>query len=115
MTSMLLLALVLIEVAIWIRLQKAVKGSHQRYILATWRVIFGWSIGIFAFILFFVNMAQGQSFIAAIDLIIVVQRILYEKKYKDEDDNWFNGRGKKIWKSIKTTVSSFRLSPASTM
>lgn len=92
---------------------KAVKGSHQRYVLSTWRLIVGTSTALGAFLVAALLYATGDNFGGTIMALGFLANLIFEIMVRttEDDDNWFKGRGKKIWNSIKNTIRSLQPKP----
>jgi hypothetical protein len=113
MDGFILLMLLLSEMYLQYKRNWSVKGSHQRYMLSTWRLIIGWSSVFLAIICAAFNLSNGNTFIGIMQLIIFFFNLIHEmfESNKDED-NWFNGRGKKIWNNIKATLTAPQVASA---
>lgn len=97
---------------VWdIQRAKAVVGSHERYVLATKRKIAFWAmIASFTITVAFCIM-NAWYLAAAINMWTLINSINRERRRKDDDD-WFNGRWKKIKAGAKKLVQSLAPSPA---
>lgn len=108
-------AMMMGETAIRNKRNKAVKGSHQRYILSTWRTIIGASTALGAFlvatILYTTGDTIGGIMMTAGFAATIFFEIIIRINEDNNEDNWFNGRGKKIWNSIKKTIRSLQPKP----
>lgn len=98
--SMGIFALIIAETVIGVRARTAVKGSKQRYVLLTQRRILSWAVNIGFAVQGIVGMVLGQPF-STISLLLAVWLSYQEIKNHKDDDDWFNGRMKKIAKGLK--------------
>ncbi|RKR74401.1 hypothetical protein [Frondihabitans australicus] len=98
--SMCLFGLILAETVISVRARQAVKGSRQRYVLLTQRRILSWTVNIGFAVQGVIGLVIGQPF-SVISLLFAVYLSWTEIKNHKDDDDWFNGRMKKIWKGVK--------------
>lgn len=98
--SMVLFGLILAETVISVRARQAVRGSHERYVLLTQRRILSWIVNIGFAAQGVIGLVIGQPF-STISLLFAVYLSYVEIKNHKDDDDWFNGRMKKIWKGVK--------------
>ncbi|AMM22924.1 hypothetical protein AX769_22600 (plasmid) [Frondihabitans sp. PAMC 28766] len=100
MFSMLLLAVIVFETVINMRVRQAVRGSRQRYLLMTQRRILSWTVNVGFLLQGIIGFFLGQP-LAVVSVIFGVCLAYLEIKNHKDDDDWFNGRMKKIWKSVR--------------
>jgi len=79
---------------------RAVRGSHQRYVFASYHRITAWAVVAGFFFQGLIDAVQGYFVPAVIILIVSAIDAVIEIR-RDKDDDWFNGRGKKIKNGIK--------------
>jgi hypothetical protein len=101
----LILGLVVIELFFQVRARAAVVGSRQRYVSLSLRRLTSWAINL-------VFIAEGLSFLATDHLsealwylVFGIFGIFLELRAHQNDDDWFNGRGKKVKAGIRRLVS----------
>jgi hypothetical protein len=100
-----ILGLIVIEMFFQARALTAVAGSRQRYVALSVRRVLSWAVNL-AFIV------EGLVFLAANDgtdaLWYIACGILgtfFELRAHGNDDDWFNGRGKKIRRGLRRLMS----------
>lgn len=100
----LILGLVAIELFFQVRASTAVVGSHQRYVSLSIRRLASWAINL-------TFIAEALAFLAANDLAEAlwylafgIFGIFFELRAHRNDDDWFNGRGKKIRNGLRRLV-----------
>jgi hypothetical protein len=101
----LILGLILIELFFQVRASTAVVGSRQRYVSLSLRRLTNWAINL-AFI------AEGVVFLATNQVsqalwyfALGIFGIVLELRAHHNDDDWFNGRGKKIKAGLRRLMS----------
>jgi hypothetical protein len=101
----LILGLIVIELFFQVRARTAVVGSRQRYVSLSLRRLTNWAINL-AFI------AEGLTFLATNQmsealwyLAFGIFGIILELRGHRNDDDWFNGRGKKIRAGLRRLMS----------
>jgi hypothetical protein len=101
----LILGLIVIELYFQVRARTAVVGSRQRYVSLSLRRVTNWAINL-AFI------ADGISFLVTGQLsealwyfAFGIFGIVLELRSHHNDDDWFNGRGKKIKAGLRRLMS----------
>ncbi|WP_308465344.1 hypothetical protein [Rathayibacter soli] len=84
-----------------------VRGSHPRYVWRTAYLLLAWSVIVLCVGLAFLDVVEGDTLFAALWLAVAGIRAyqLYLNR-KSDDDDWFKGRGHKIWAGIKRRVTS---------
>jgi hypothetical protein len=112
----LLFAFVIFETVFVVRSQRAVKGSHERYVTLSIRRVLSWAVNITFVALGILNIIEGDVFFGPIYVLFGIYFSYTEYTRHKDDDDWFNGRGKKIWKGVKkrltVTISVPSRSPA---
>jgi hypothetical protein len=98
--SMSLFAVIVLETSVNVRARMAVRGSHQRYVLLTWRRILSWTVNVGFAAQGIIGLATEQPF-ALISVLFALYLTYMEIKNHKDDDDWFNGRMKKVWKGVK--------------
>lgn len=102
----LILFLVAIEIVLLTKRNQAVKNSRERYLLTTWRKVANWGVLLTAFVGIATHVNTEHWYVAiiyTINALLAVHSEYLESK-RDEDD-WFNGRGKKIFNKLKSTFT----------
>jgi hypothetical protein len=92
---------------------RSVKGSHQRYVYSTVRIIVHYS----TIALSFVNGISAilrQDWVTAFPAfaVCVICALTESMSRKNDDDSWFNGRWNKIKNGVKNFVAVTRLQPS---
>lgn len=98
--SVALLAVIVVETMVNVRARMAVRGSRERYVALTCRRILSWTVNVGFAVQGIIGLLTDQPF-AVVSLIFAVYLSYAEVKNHKDDDDWFNGRMKKIWKSVK--------------
>jgi hypothetical protein len=101
----LILGLIVIELFFQVRASTAVVGSHQRYVSLSLRRVASWAINL-AFIaegIFF--LVSNQPSQALWYLVFGILGAFLELRSHRNDDDWFNGRGKKIKAGLRRLMS----------
>lgn len=99
-----ILALAVAEVTVNRYLVRAVKGSLQRYRLSTIRRLLSWTANGLILLLVPLGLILGYPIGAAINLIFGILLIRIELRRNNDDDDWFNGRWKKIKRGVKNAA-----------
>lgn len=97
--SMVLFGLILLETGISLRARRAVRGSRERYVALTQRRIVSWTVNLGFAAQGVVGMLIGQQF-SSISLLFAIWLSYNEIKNHRDDDDWFNGRMKKILRGV---------------
>jgi len=103
--SMGLFVVILAETAAGLRARRAVLGSRERYVALTQRRILSWTVNVGFLFQGLIGMASGQQF-ATFSILVAVWLSYTELKNHKDDDDWFNGRGMKIWKGVKKRLAA---------
>lgn len=100
-----ILGLIVFELFFQVRARTAVVGSRQRYVSLSLRRLTSWAINL-------TFVAQGLVFLATNQvaesvwyLVLGIFGIFLELRGHQNDDDWFNGRGKKIKRGIRRLAS----------
>lgn len=105
------ISLILAETVFDVRRVRSVKGSHQRYVYSTIRRILGWSvIGIIAAVTFTCFAVDHLYFGGFFNLFMLYFIVRMELRRKGDDDDWFNGRWKKLKNGAKRAVKKLAAS-----
>jgi len=86
------------------RARRAVKGSHERYVLLTKRRVASWAYISTLVALALVFILRESYVVAGLEILFAYLSIKTE--LKRDDDDWFNGRWKKIKAGLKTFAKS---------
>lgn len=105
--SMVLFAVILAETGASLRARRAVRGSRERYLALTQRRILSWTVNVGFAVQGIIGLINGQSF-AFVSLLFAVYLAYMEVKNHKDDDDWFNGRMKKIWRGVKKRLAAAR-------
>lgn len=103
--SMVLFVVILAETMMNLRARRAVAGSRERYVALTQRRILSWTVNIGFAVQGIFGIVQGQS-LGVVSLFFAVWLSYSEVKNHKDDDDWFTGRGKKIWKGLKKRLAA---------
>jgi hypothetical protein len=90
-------------------MRRAVKGSHERYVLSTKRRIAAWAT-IVALVMIGV-ISIGMQFYFAAPLNFFVAYLNIKTELADDEDDWFNGRWKKLKAGAKSRLKSLAVKP----
>ncbi|GAA4684967.1 hypothetical protein [Frondihabitans cladoniiphilus] len=108
--SAVLFALILAETGVSLRARQAVKGSRERYVALTQRRILSWAVTIGFVVQGVLGLATGSTW-GGFNLLFALYLAYVEIKNHKDDDDWFKGRGKKIWKGVKSGLAKLRPKP----
>ncbi|BDZ50297.1 hypothetical protein GCM10025867_25380 [Frondihabitans sucicola] len=103
--SMVLFVVIVAETGVSVRARRAVRGSRERYVAMTQRRILSWTVNIGFAVQGVFGLMQGQSF-AFVSLLFAIYLSYMELKNHKDDDDWFNGRMKKIWKGVRRHLAA---------
>jgi hypothetical protein len=92
----LILGLIVIELFFQVRARAAVAGSRQRYVALSLRRLASWAINLAFIVEGLIFLATNQMSEALWYLVLGIFGIFLELRAHHNDDDWFNGRGKKI-------------------
>jgi hypothetical protein len=101
----LILGLIAIELFFQVRARTAVVGSRQRYVSLSLRRLASWAINLTFIAEGLVFLATNQVPDAVWYLVLGIFGIFLEVRGHQNDDDWFNGRGKKIRRAIRRLAS----------
>jgi hypothetical protein len=88
---------------------KYAKGTHQRYVYATWRIILNYATIVLFIISAGIALNMSDYFVLIADVFIITMSIfLHYLEKRIDDDNWFNGRWNKIKNGIKNLSQSLQ-------
>jgi hypothetical protein len=109
-------AIVFMVAESYIRTQRrnAVKGSHQRYVYASLRIIFNYLVIAFSFACAVMAVMDGRVVSIITGSLVCVLAVAEEvwEHMNGDDDSWFTGRWTKIKNGMKNLASSTQLQPA---
>ena len=97
----LILGLIVIELFFQFRASAAVVGSRQRYISLSLRRIASWAINLAFIAEGLIGVATNDANTALWYLVFGIFGIFLELRTHRNDDDWFNGRGKKIRSGLR--------------
>jgi hypothetical protein len=100
----LILGLIVVELFFQFRASAAVVGSRQRYISLSLRRVFSWAINLAFIAEGLVAVATNDATTALWYLVFGIFGIFLELRAHRNDDDWFNGRGKKIRDGVRRLV-----------
>ena len=100
----LILGLIVVELLFQVRARTAVVGSRQRYISLSIRRVASWAINLVFVGEGLVSLLAGQAAQSVWYLGFGIFGIFLELRGHQNDDDWFNGRGKKIRRGIRRFV-----------
>jgi hypothetical protein len=101
----LILGLVVIELFFQVRARTAVVGSRQRYVSLSIRRITSWAINLAFIAEGLIFLATNQMLGALWYLVFGIFGIFLELRGHQNDDDWFNGRGKKLRAGLRRLTS----------
>lgn len=101
----LILGLVVIELFFEVRARAAVVGSRQRYVSLSLRRLASWAINLAFIVEGLIFLAANQMPEALWYLVLGIFGIFLELRAHQNDDDWFNGRGKKIKSGLRRLMS----------
>jgi hypothetical protein len=101
----LILSLIVIELFFQVRARTAVVGSRQRYVSLSLRRLTNWAINLAFIAEGVVSLASNQTSDALWYLVFGIFGIFFEVRMHHDDDDWFNGRGKKIKSGLRRLMS----------
>jgi hypothetical protein len=101
----LILGLIAIELYFQVRALTAVVGSRQRYVSLSLRRLTSWTINLAFVAEGLVFLATNQAAEGIWYLAFGIFGIFLELRGHRNDDDWFNGRGKKITRGIRRLAS----------
>lgn len=100
--NLIVLAVVAAEIVIDRLRVSSVKGSHQRYVYSTIRRTLGWSIVALAATIVVTCFTVDHFYLSGVvNSLFLYWIVKLELRRKDDDDDWFNGRWKKIKNGVK--------------
>jgi hypothetical protein len=100
--QLVIISAILFEMYARVRALRAVRGSFPRYKWMTIRRITSWGVIIGFFLQGLVYVSNGLYEGAGISVIVGMWSLWSELKYHHDDDDWFNGR----WKKIKSGIAN---------
>jgi hypothetical protein len=108
----LIFGLILVELALQVRALRAVVGSRQRYVALSLRRLASWLVSLSFIAEGLLDIAGNDWADAAWYLIFGIGGIVLEFTTHKNDDDWFNGRGKKIRRGLRRMFAPPRRAPA---
>jgi hypothetical protein len=112
----LILAVILINGHIGNKRYKYAKGTHQRYVYATWRLILNYTVIVLCIISAGIASNTSDYFTLTMNILVIAMTVfLIHIEKRLDDDNWFNGRWGKIKKGINNLSQSFQRRTAGAM
>jgi hypothetical protein len=102
------IAAIFAEMFLGVRGRAAVPGSHERFVALSFRRIASWCVIVLFALEGVLALATGNSADALwglIDIGVAVWLARSELRNHHDDDDWFNGRGKKILTGIRTAFT----------
>jgi hypothetical protein len=108
MMTYLILGLIIAELFFGVQGRSAVVGSRQRYVALSLRRVSSWAVNLAFIAEGLVAVATSQPGVALWYLVIGVGGMVLELRAHGNDDDWFNGRGKKIRKGIRKLLTAPR-------
>ena len=92
----LILGLIVVELFFQVRANAAVVGSRQRYVSLSLRRVASWAINLAFIAEGFIDLASNQPASALWYIVLGIFGVFLELRAHHNDDDWFNGRGRKI-------------------
>jgi hypothetical protein len=112
MMTYLILSLIIAEVFAGMQARSAVAGSRQRYVALSLRRVTSWAISLAFITEGLIDLLTNQTAYALWYLIFGAGGLYLEIRLHKNDDDWFNGRGTKIKKGIRSILTAPRAQPA---
>jgi hypothetical protein len=100
----LIFGLIAVELFFQVRASTAVVGSRQRYVSLSLRRIASWAINLAFIAEGLIDLASNQAASALWYLVFGIFGVFLELRTHHNDDDWFNGRGKKIKSGLRRLV-----------
>jgi hypothetical protein len=105
------LAVIVAEIVIDRRRVSAVKGTHQRYVYSTIRRILGWAVVGFIAAIVVTCFAVDHFYTSGVfNGFMLYWIVKWELRRNGDDDDWFNGRWKKIKNGVKSGLKKLAAS-----
>jgi hypothetical protein len=87
--------------------RRLVRGSHPRFVWRTAYLMLAWTVIALCVGLAFMDVVDGDVVFAGAWLAVAAIRLNQLKVNRDsDDDDWWKGRGRKIWAGVKRRVAS---------
>jgi Mn2+/Fe2+ NRAMP family transporter len=84
-----------------------VRGSHPRFVWRTAYITLCWTVIVLCVALAVVDVVEGDVVFAGVWLAVAAMRGIQLHSNRDsDDDDWWKGRGRKIWAGVKRRVAS---------
>jgi hypothetical protein len=102
--NMVTLAAIFVEFVFGVRELAAIPGSHHRFVALSFRRIASWSVVALFAVQGLLGLTTGEAAGGVWAVIYVggaVWLAISELRNHHDDDDWFNGRGKKIVAGIR--------------
>ena len=97
----LIFGLIFVELFFQVRASAAVVGSRQRYVSLSLRRVASWAINLGFIVEGLIDLASNQAASALWYLVFGIFGVFLELRTHHNDDDWFNGRGKKIRSGLR--------------
>jgi hypothetical protein len=104
----LILGLIVAELVFSVRARAAVVGSRQRYVALSLRRVASWAVNLAFVAEGLLALTTGQPAYALWYLVFGVGGLILELRTHNNDDDWFNGRGRKIRRGIRRMLTAPR-------
>jgi hypothetical protein len=112
---MAIVIMLLVYIVVFAKWENAVKGSRQRYIYTTVRIIASYTMMLMTFITGMVYLMQvGVPIIFGLLGMFAIVFISELTAQSQDDDNWFSGQWNKIKNGVKSFITSVQFRPATT-
>jgi hypothetical protein len=93
--------------------RRFVRGTRQRYVWRSVYITLAWFVIVQCFALAALDVVGESIVFGGVWAAIGVIRIVELRINRDsDDDDWWKGRGRKIWAGVKRRVASLIPSPA---
>jgi hypothetical protein len=106
--NMVTIAAIFAEMFLNVRGRAAVPGSHERFVALSFRRIASWCVIVLFALQGVLALSTGNSTDSVwglIDIGVAIWLARSELRNHHNDDDWFNGRGKKILTGIRTAFT----------
>lgn len=104
----LILGLIIVELFFSMQARSAVAGSRQRYVALSLRRVASWAVNLAFISQGLIAVSSNQTANALWFLLFGVGGLFLEVRMHKNDDDWFNGRGTKIKRTLRRMLTAPR-------
>lgn len=92
--------------------RRYVRGTRQRYVWRSAFITLAWTTIVQCFALAALDIASASVAFGGVWAAIGMVRLIELRFNRDsDDDDWWKGRGRKIWAGVKRRLAALRPSP----